>query len=472
MIRLIHILLMAVAICLSSCQKLKDRHMALAEADSLYAIAQKSLDNYPAVRSLLYYQRAVDAVETANDNASLNLKMKIFRDMGKLFAEQQLYNEAVNRFRFSYDCALIIRDTLGMALALQGIGDTYHKLNDTEEAMRNFNKAEQLAVKSANKDMEISIAWHKASVYAESNRIDKLIELLPTPPYKVAKDDEDVFNYVMAYIYETPEYQQIDSVNYYLNKLSETDSPHYRQFVINQRLQHAIQQKDYRQIDQLFHQKKALDQELEYISQDKANGSVGALYQALNSEREKSDMLIKSQQTKFYTIITILCLILGIAISGVQLYRMRSERMRLERNNALLEKYNNSLQSDLEMERAKATVSQSYADSKIIQIRESDICQRLYKSVKPINEADMAEVTALVNRLYPDFSTRLAKLGVVKDHEVRMCYLIKMGLKTSRLAILLSRTDSAISNGRMRLYKKVFGVEGKGEDWDKVIKSL
>ena len=146
--------------------------------------------------------------------------------------------------------------------------------------------------------------------------------------------------------------------------------------------------------------------------------------------------------------------------------------MRLERNNALLEKYNNSLQADLEMERAKAMVSQSNADTKIMQIRESDICRRLFKSVKPINEADMAEVTALINRLYPDFSNRLAKFGVIKDHEVRMCYLIKMGFKTSRLAILLSRTDSAISNGRLRLYKKVFGRDGKGEDWDKVNKTL
>ena len=78
----------------------------------------------------------------------------------------------------------------------------------------------------------------------------------------------------------------------------------------------------------------------------------------------------------------------------------------------------------------------------------------------------------LVNSLYPDFKTRLTTFGVIKEHEVKMCYLIKMGFKTSRIAILLSRTESAISNGRMRMYKKVFGKEGKGEDWDKVIQSL
>ena len=146
--------------------------------------------------------------------------------------------------------------------------------------------------------------------------------------------------------------------------------------------------------------------------------------------------------------------------------------MRLERNNALLEKYNATLRSDLEVERTKSTMIQPAIEEKLMTIRASAIYQHLLKTEKPMNEKDSAEVMDIVNQLFPDFSMRLTEFGVIKEHEVKMCYLVKMGFKTSRIASLLSRTDSAISNGRMRLYKKVFGKEGKAEDWDKIVRNL
>ena len=146
--------------------------------------------------------------------------------------------------------------------------------------------------------------------------------------------------------------------------------------------------------------------------------------------------------------------------------------MRMQRNQALLEKFNEVLKKDLEVERAKTSTLQPETDAKTLAIRESDIYRRLLVAEKPLNEADALAMMELIDSLYPDFKMRLTTFGVIKDHEVRMCYLIKMGFKTSRIATLLSRSDSAISNGRMRMYKKVLGKEGKGEDWDKVIQSL
>jgi hypothetical protein len=47
-----------------------------------------------------------------------------------------------------------------------------------------------------------------------------------------------------------------------------------------------------------------------------------------------------------------------------------------------------------------------------------------------------------------------------------------MGFMPSRIAALVSRSDSAIANTRARLHKKVFGKDGKAEDWDNFIISL
>ena len=468
----IHILFIALAFCTVSCHKPASEEVLSAEADSLFAIAQRSIDNYPAMRSLLYYQRALDALRNTDESASSEIKMHIFSEMGKLFDQQQLYHEAVSQYLFAFESASAINDTISMIKAYRGIGDAYRKMKNAKEAIQYFNMAEQLAMKAKALELQTSIALHKAATYAESGSIIRAKYQLPTPPYQIDAEDEDLFNYVMAHFYLAGNHQVADSADYYFNKLSESESPHYRQFALNQKQQRAISQKDYQQINLLFDQKKALEQELEYISQDNATGSVGALYQALHAEREKADLLVRTQQVRFYSIIAILSFVLAIAIFCILLYRTRSKQMRLERNNALLEKYNATLRSDLEVERTKATMIQPAIEEKLMTIRASAIYQHLLKTEKPMNEKDSAEAMEIVNQLFPDFSSRLTEFGVIKEHEVKMCYLVKMGFKTSRIASLLSRTDSAISNGRMRLYKKVFGKEGKAEDWDKVVRNL
>ena len=463
------IVTLLIAICLVSCQKQQGGKETLVVSDSLYAVGQQSLDNYPTMRSILYYQRALDVLQ-GDDSASLSRKTKIFAEMGSLYAKRQLYAEAINRYEFSLTSAEQANDTLGMMIAHKGLGDAYQRVNDTQQAVLHYNLADQLAVQLKDEPMQISVAFRKAAAYIDTNQMEQATKQLPQPPYHIEEADVDVYHYVMAHVLEW--LRQSEQADEHYASLMESKSPYYQQHAINHQLKQAIQRKDYNQIMQLLRQKEAMDLDNEVDAQYEATGTIGAVYQALHAEKEKADLQIKNQQTKFYTIIAILTLVLIIAIIIILLYHMRSEKIRLSNNQSLLEKYNKSLQADLEAERNKSMIPQPSSDVKTMAIREADIYQRLLTSEKPMNEADATTMMALVDSHYPVFKTRLTTFGVVKEHEVRMCYLIKMGFKTSRIATLLSRTDSAISNGRMRLYKKVFGQPGKGEDWDKVILSL
>ena len=89
-----------------------------------------------------------------------------------------------------------------------------------------------------------------------------------------------------------------------------------------------------------------------------------------------------------------------------------------------------------------------------------------------MNEAEQQEVVTLLNQVYPHFISSLQQMGVEKEQDMKVCLLLKMGFKPSRIASLVSRTDSAIANTRARLYKKVFGKDGRAEDWDQVIVNL
>ena len=463
------IVALLIATCLVSCQKQQGGKEALVVSDSLYAVGQQSLDKYPTMRSILYFQRALDVLQ-GNDNATLIRKTKIFAEMGRLYAKRQLYAEAINRYELSLTCAELTHDTLDMMIAHKGMGDAYQRANDTRQAVHHYILADHLAIQLKDEQMQVSIAFRRAAAYIDSNQMEQATKQLPQPPYHIEEADVDVYHFVMAHVLEW--LRQSEQADEHYASLMESKSAYYQQHAINHQLKQAIQQKDYNQIMQLLRQKEAMDLDNEADAQYEATGTIGAVYQALHAEKEKADLQMKNQQSMLYTVIAILTLVLIIAIIIILLYRMRNEKIRLSHNQSLLEKYNKSLQADLEAERNKSMIPQPDSDVKTMAIREADIYQRLLTSEKPMNEADATTMMALVDSHYPVFKTRLTTFGVVKEHEVKMCYLIKMGFKTSRIATLLSRTDSAISNGRMRLFKKVFGQPGKGEDWDKVIMSL
>lgn len=463
------IIAVLMAICLSSCYGQKAIGEALAESDSLYAVGRQSLDEYPALRAVLYYQRAIDVLP--DNQASLSRKATLFNEMGRLMAKQQLYQEAIGRYELALQCATSLPDTLAMIDAYMGMGDAYRSLSNFQEAMRCLNQAGQLAVKQKDVKAQNAVALRKAAAYCETGNTDKGQDQLPKSLDQLSEDDGHLYNYVMAHIYEQKS-NGSDSVNHFLDRLMESGVPSYRQYAINKKVQQAIRQRDYNLLSSLFELQRDVEKDREMEARFEASGNVGALYQALHTEREKASLFIKNQRMQFLVVIGLLTLVLVIAIAIMLLYRMRSEKMRMQRNQALLEKYNEALQADLKEERLKTSTPQPDTDKKTLAIREADIYQRLLASEKPMNEADGSAMMALVDSLYPDFKTRLTTFGVIKEHELKMCYLIKMGFKPSRIAILLSRSDSAISNGRMRLYRKVFGQEGRGEDWDKVIQSL
>ena len=107
----------------------------MAKADSLYNYAHVSMDSLPAMRSLLYYQKAIDAL-AGDDTASVGRKVQILSKMGDLLATQMLYREAIGRYQLAYNYSVSLQDTTNMVMAYQCIGDMYRKLRDYRHEMK------------------------------------------------------------------------------------------------------------------------------------------------------------------------------------------------------------------------------------------------------------------------------------------------------------------------------------------------
>lgn len=89
-----------------------------------------------------------------------------------------------------------------------------------------------------------------------------------------------------------------------------------------------------------------------------------------------------------------------------------------------------------------------------------------------LTDDDWAELDAIVNKLYPGFKHCLLSKTKISETEYHVCLLIKIDFQPAEIARLTFKEASTISNIRRRLFRKFFGTDGNGSDWDDFIQSL
>lgn len=87
-----------------------------------------------------------------------------------------------------------------------------------------------------------------------------------------------------------------------------------------------------------------------------------------------------------------------------------------------------------------------------------------------INKEDWAILKHEIDKAYNNFTYRIKTLyPPITEQELHICYLIKTNITPTGMAEILCLSTSAISNGRARMYKKIYKTDGRGELLDKLI---
>lgn len=111
----------------------------------------------------------------------------------------------------------------------------------------------------------------------------------------------------------------------------------------------------------------------------------------------------------------------------------------------------------------------------ITNFRSTELCQRIYAicyAQHPISPELWAEVEEYLNQTSPGFLSKLRRHTSLGETEWHITLLTRLGFRNVDIATLLCRHRSAISQAKKRLYAKVYGREGKAEDWDKAVESM
>ena len=108
--------------------------------------------------------------------------------------------------------------------------------------------------------------------------------------------------------------------------------------------------------------------------------------------------------------------------------------------------------------------------------RQSEIYAFFHRAEKEelkVKEVDWEALRTAIDIAYPQFTDRLYELcSKLSQRELYICYLIKLSLSCMSMTRILVCTPSAITQTRKRLYKKISGREGTGEDLDKIVIDL
>lgn len=172
---------------------------------------------------------------------------------------------------------------------------------------------------------------------------------------------------------------------------------------------------------------------------------------------------LKTENRLFlYIIITMGIVAVGVA---VYVYRLRKRKREVERKLAEIEE-EHTLRPEVVADAMRQVESEFFQSDYYIALR------RHIEQGHNIKPSEWKELEQRLKVVYPRFGSSLYGLYNLSPTEYQLCLLLKIRTAPAEIATVLNKDKSTISSIRKRLYKKVFGKEGTGKDWDEFILSL
>jgi hypothetical protein len=188
------------------------------------------------------------------------------------------------------------------------------------------------------------------------------------------------------------------------------------------------------------------------------------------------DELLKLQSASNCLLLFVLFLSLVIVLSAVYIKRKSIDRLRIQlfheqdlrkkeekkhkESVELLEK--NKIQLNLLKERLNDS-QKSIGKSLDIPLVEH-IKRHAGENDFRLTDDEWRQLGRDIDDVYDHFSYRLSSIASLSEQEMRICYLIKLGVPSAHIALMLFKGKSTITMARKRLYKKSTQKDGTPTD--------
>ncbi len=449
----------------------------------------RSSGDYPAALDVL-----LKAKQVAHSINNTRLLCLISRSQGDLYFEQQLFEECIPYYRDYYYYAKENRDTLRIALASLCMGKVSTINDEVDSTLYYYKKALQLSrAKSSFNEIESDAKNRLADIYIQTCEFDSALIYMQ-------HNEENDYNWAFWHYGQN----HLDSAAFYLNKSLG-------------RFRWAGEVELLRMLAQLEMQRGnslvALNYYQQYISADDSLKNQHKIEQTLktnaqfnyNSIKQDRDKMETKGQRMRHLLFTILVAVLLLSVASFfawKSYRQKknAELVRERRLKIEVEKHYRQSMEQLEKNQMRMVeleqqleaalregndekAEELRADTQILTAENQEIRaiqqkkklqednfkrQPLYSMVmnnvgtnaKLLTPDDWQRLAVLIDATYSDFTSRLISLSKLKDTELHVCYLLKMGVSPVDIGPMVGRVKSTVSMMSSRLYKKF--TQGRG----------
>jgi hypothetical protein len=130
----------------------------------------------------------------------------------------------------------------------------------------------------------------------------------------------------------------------------------------------------------------------------------------------------------------------------------------------------------LEAENNNIEANRRHRELKEKHLRATPLYQHIMKHAGQedfhLTEEEWKEVRALLDDTYDNFTNRLLGLSNLSEYELQICSLVKLGVASSHIAVMLYKSKSAITMMRQRMCYKILKQKGSPTLLNKFIWSL
>ena len=461
--------------------------------------AYRHIQEYPAAMECCLH-----AETKAKNMKKDNLLCWIYRQKGIIYKAQQMYDDAQECYRKHFALAEKLQDKRQMIMGAHDMGFVYTYKGDVDSTILYYKKSIELA-KTRN-DSSVFLAQTRArlyDIYIQIEEYDSVKNVMP----------RDSMNY--------------DNWAYYYKGLGNTDSAicyfkkcisNYTLYTDRRCLRELIglekNRGNLKEVVALYEQLAVTEDSIRKLDKEVETKRTQARYDYEQMKRQRDELARKKDRIDWIISVSLSFIFLLIVtaylylnnkwkdkqaeLSHEKLLRQEEENKRKQSEKQLTENLQQQAQLKLQLEKAEHD-EETYkrlqteadllaAENQVIEARqkrhrllldefqESDIYRRIKQNAGnrdfKLSDEEWLQLSASLDSVYDDLTKRILNLVNLNPTELRVVYLLKIGVLPADMATILCKSKSAISMIRTRMYEKIFGKSGTAPALDEYIQNF
>lgn len=427
----------------------------------------------------------LQAERIGNDLNNDILQLWATRNTGDVYFEQRMLDDCKSYYRRSFQLAKARCDTLRMAHSAQRMGLVSTIEGKVDSTVFYYKQAVAFAQNLPQKDDIIPIAQSNlCDIYIQAGEFEEAAKLLT---YGNAR----AYNWAYWHLGQN----HVDSAIYHFERLLPTGSIQSKVEYLRILIQLEKEKGHPLQVNRYYDQLIEAEDSLRILSQAAETFRARAQYNYNLISRERDELALQSRN-RTVTLVIAMTVLLVFSIAAIVIMRKLKKQKEQEFTRARIlraemdvmlkksetaranydEKENQLREKLLQAEQKLCEAKQERKKLKEEEFRESDLYRKLtckdqgtpYK----LDDNEWAELAGMIDSTYEHFTSRLLSIAPLSTTEIHICYLIKLNIPVSDIALLLSKTPSAISQARRRMCLKPMGKPGTADEMDYFLRSI